>query len=944
MPSICAQLLRGLPRSGPQRGPLRSRNFRLLLTCNVISMAGSAVSFLAIPFAVLALGGSASEVGYVAAAKAIPLIGVLLLGGVVADRLPRHQVILAANTLQAAAQGSTAALVLTGRAEVWQLAALAAAGGVGLGFYYPASQGLLPQTVPADQRAPANALNRTGLSVASIGGSALGGLLIAVAGPGWGLAIDAATFAVAAALRVRMRFPATPPAAAASVLQDLRDGWHEFTSRRWLWTIVLQLAVIVGVAAGMDDVLGPLVADSSLGGARSWGFIVAAYAVGAVIGGLVMIRYRPRRILLAAMLSVPALSALIFALAVPLATPLDAAAALFAGGCLQLFNVSWATTMQQEIPPAKLSRVSSYDTLGNSVLMPVGAAVAGPLAAAFGTTAVLTAGGALVVMVTAGVLLVPEVRQLCREMPAPAEPAAVPEGPAALAAAWPPPPQTQWPRQSPGPGQIRPNGPGWPAGPGGSAPVARNRPRDSCGAARRPPDCQRVALVFKYRFEIGHPQCARGRPVALARCPGEAEEVPACAYRTSRLSACRLRPAAWPASPPATQAPARTQTVPPPPARTQTPATRPDATVPPPPPWPPPVPRARRFRCRPRTRWRWRRPGSPSWPQPIWPRLRRWCRPTACGRWSGPARCTSRRGPGRYARSPGSAASRTTGRDRRVRGCAGRRASPGARPRVRWAGPGGWPPTRLLATRWPREKSLPPGPARICGWSDRLPAGQCAGADEVLLGAAAGGADLADLAGLAEEMYRRCAQPDSDGAGDGFADRWLRLDTTFRSAGLEGDLTPECTAALAAVLAALGKKAGPEDVRTQRQRDHDALAEACRRLVGSGCLPGRAGQPTQIQLHMTLDQLRGLPGAGHAEAAWAARGPAAGPGSDCDASVVPVVSGHVDPAVLDRLATAVRGRAADSAVRRALVRWPAAAGRPGAGRRGAADCAASSCC
>jgi len=204
-----------------------------------------------------------------------------------------------------------------------------------------------------------------------------------------------------------------------------------------------------------------------------------------------------------------------------------------------------------------------------------------------------------------------------------------------------------------------------------------------------------------------------------------------------------------------------------------------------------------------------------------------------------------------------------------------------------------------ISPSWARE---------ICGWTGRLPADKRADADAILLAAAAGGADLADLAGLAEEMQRRCAQPDSDGGDDGFADRWLRLDLTLHGAGrVDGDLTPQCAAALRAVLEALGKKAGPEDVRTKGQRDHDALEEACRRLAGAGCLPDRAGQSMQIQLHMTLDQLRGLDGAGNAEAAWAARGPAAGPGSECDASVVPVVSGHVDPAALDRLAAALLG-------------------------------------
>src|SRR5260221_313898 len=168
------------------------------------------------------------------------------------------------------------------------------------------------------------------------------------------------------------------------------------------------------------------------------------------------------------------------------------------------------------------------------------------------------------------------------------------------------------------------------------------------------------------------------------------------------------------------------------------------------------------------------------------------------------------------------------------------------------------------------------------------------------LGAAAGGAERSDLAGLAEEIRNRTARPDADD-DDGFDDRGLRLARTFRGAGkLNGDLTPQRAAALAAVLEALGKRGGPEGLRSKWQRHHDALEEACRRLRAAGCLPERAGQPTQIQLHLGLDRLRGQPGAGDAEAAWA--GAAAGPGDDCDATIVPVVTGHVDPDVLDRLA------------------------------------------
>jgi MFS family permease len=400
------------------RAPRQSRNFRLLMTSNVISLTGSAVSFVAIPFAVLKVGGSASDVGYVATARLIPLIAFLLLGGVVADRLPRHHVMAAANAVQALAQGASAGLILTGDARIWQLVTLAAAGGTGVGFYYPAAQGLLPQTVPPDQRARANAQNQMGQGAATIAGAALGGLLVGRAGPGWGLAIDAATFAMAGTLQIGMRFPAMPRVQVSSMLHDLREGWQEFTSRRWLWVVVLLFTFLAAISSGTINVLGPLVADARLGGARSWGFIVAAYSAGAILGGLVMIRFRPSRMLLVAVLSVPAFSAVLFALAVPLEVPLDIVASFFAGGCLEIFGVSWTTILQQEIPPEKLSRISSYDALGSYALAPAGIAIAGPLAAAFGTSAVLTAAGALVVVLPLLVILLPEIRNIRRQPPA----------------------------------------------------------------------------------------------------------------------------------------------------------------------------------------------------------------------------------------------------------------------------------------------------------------------------------------------------------------------------------------------------------------------------------------------------------------------------------------------------------------------------------------------
>jgi Domain of unknown function (DUF222)/HNH endonuclease len=207
-----------------------------------------------------------------------------------------------------------------------------------------------------------------------------------------------------------------------------------------------------------------------------------------------------------------------------------------------------------------------------------------------------------------------------------------------------------------------------------------------------------------------------------------------------------------------------------------------------------------------------------------------------------------------------------------------------------------------LSESWARQ---------VCLWTDRLPVREQDGADEILAAAARAGVDLAGLAGLAQEIYERVHRdPDGSDAGDGFADRALYLATTLGGVGrLTGDLAAGCSAALAAVLEALGKRAGPEDLRSPAQRRHDALEEACRRLVASGMLPGRGGQPTQIHVHMSLSQLRDLPGASAAEAAWAAARAAqpgwlSGPEAEaaaCDASVVPIVTGHIDGAPLDEL-------------------------------------------
>ncbi len=223
-----------------------------------------------------------------------------------------------------------------------------------------------------------------------------------------------------------------------------------------------------------------------------------------------------------------------------------------------------------------------------------------------------------------------------------------------------------------------------------------------------------------------------------------------------------------------------------------------------------------------------------------------------------------------------------------------------------------------ISTSWARQ---------IAEWTDLLPAGCRGDADLILLAAARGGAGLAGLAELAEEIRRRTARPDKDADG-GFEDRGLRLATTLGGAGrLYGDLTPRAAAALQAVLDALGKKAGPEDTRTAAQRRHDALEDACIRMLGADCLPDRAGQPVRLQLSLSLDDL--LRGAGTSPPPPAAQSPAAGPGDDCDAAIAPIVTGRVDRDLLDKLAARHRRPGAPWAETDPGA--PAPPGRPGRG-------------
>jgi MFS family permease len=402
--------------------PLGEREFRLLFLGRTTSLFGSAFAPIALAFAVLELTGSASDLGLVIAAGFVPQIFFILIGGIWADRLPRHHVMVVSDLVAGGAQAAIAVLVLTGAAEIWHLVALQVIRGIATSFFFPAAAGIVPQTVSARLLQEANALLRLSRNGTQIGGAAAGGILVAAIGPGWALAFDAATYFAGAAFLIALRLPRDLTMPERHFVRELREGWDGFRSRTWLWAIVVQFAFVNAAGVGAWAVLGPLVAENELGGAAAWGLILSAQAAGFIVGGVFTLRFRPDRLLLVATLAIFPMALPILLLAVPAQTAVIALAAFAAGFGIEIFGVFWDVTMQQQISPDQLSRLYSYDALGSFVFIPLGAAVAGPLADTIGVSETLIGAAAVIVAATALVLLIDEVRSLRRTdgVPAPA--------------------------------------------------------------------------------------------------------------------------------------------------------------------------------------------------------------------------------------------------------------------------------------------------------------------------------------------------------------------------------------------------------------------------------------------------------------------------------------------------------------------------------------------
>jgi MFS family permease len=395
-------------------GVLRHRDFRLLLAGQTASTIGDRIVFVALALYVTELG-SPSDVGIVLAAHAVPLVAFLLIGGVWADRLPRHRLMIATDLIRFALHATLATLIFTGAVEVWQIAIIEALFGTAEAFFRPAYRGLVPQTVPEDELQQASSATGTVETVAEFLGPALATALVLGVGPGSAFALDAATFLVSAAFLARLRpRERGAPVARQTVVAELREGWSEVRSRAWVWVIILVFSLALLTSYGPWMTLGPTVSDVRYDTRAVFGILAAAMGAGTIAGALIGYRWRPRHPMrMGMLLALPwPFAAVCYALGLPVA--LLVSVFVLAGIGIALFDIWWQTALAERVPAQVLSRVTAYDWMGSLALLPLGYVLAGPLGEALGAVDVLTVGGVIALVALGSSLFVRDVWVLRR--------------------------------------------------------------------------------------------------------------------------------------------------------------------------------------------------------------------------------------------------------------------------------------------------------------------------------------------------------------------------------------------------------------------------------------------------------------------------------------------------------------------------------------------------
>ena len=390
--------------------PLRDNNFRLLFAGRAVSYIGTYLAPIAVSFAVLDLGGSATQVGLSFAAWTVAQVATLASGGVVGDRLPRRLVMIGSDLASTSIRTAMGVLLITGHAHIWELIALQACGGAAVAFYNPAIYGLVREIVPPENMQQANGYLAIARYAAFPLGAATGGAIVATVGSGSALVFDGGTYAVSALLLAFVRVDSLVQAGAGFIRQ-LREGWSAFVEHTWVPILVVWIALYFLITYAPFFVLGPVVSKHSMNGAGSWAAIVTGEGVGALLGGLAGLRMRPKRPLVFVGLLFMTTAIQNVLLAYHPVVAVLAPAALLAGFSFALGSVVWDSSIQRTIAPEKLARVAAYGWMGAMVFLPAGYAVAGPLSSLIGLKTDLLLGSAWVIASTLVVVRFRSVRE-----------------------------------------------------------------------------------------------------------------------------------------------------------------------------------------------------------------------------------------------------------------------------------------------------------------------------------------------------------------------------------------------------------------------------------------------------------------------------------------------------------------------------------------------------
>lgn len=390
-------------------------SFALLWSGQTISRLGDSLYTIALAWWVLEKTGSATAMGVVLICSTIPMLLLLLLGGVAVDRLSRVRLMLASDLLRGGVVGVIALLAFEQWLELWQLCVMSALFGVVRAFFYPAYTALIPDLVPTEMRPSANSLRSISLQVAQIIGPAIGAGIVALGGTALAFALDGASFVISAvcvAALPRTPVLSRPATKQAGVLSDLRTGMSMVLHSPWLWITLVIACLSTIFLDGPDGAALPLLVKQRFGAQVSlYALLTTLSALGSISAALWLGHFK--RLRRRGLLTYGAwlIASLMFlAVGLPLAAGWVGLAFFIQGSMLTVLGLAWMNTLQEFVPADLLGRVASIDMLVSSGLVPIGYGLAGIAADRLGASLVFVLGGGIGVGVIALGLLHPAIR------------------------------------------------------------------------------------------------------------------------------------------------------------------------------------------------------------------------------------------------------------------------------------------------------------------------------------------------------------------------------------------------------------------------------------------------------------------------------------------------------------------------------------------------------